>query len=147
MCCKTLSGNTCGTTIVSIPCEEDPPITGTWTPGFSGTYGSSTYTSQTGSFITTSKYLHVNFCIIVSAYSGASDPSIIEIPLPYMTSSSLTQNQFFNLNVYQGIGAGEFTPLPIFGTIAPGSQLLTISTNFIIASGDKWVGNFTLVLA
>ena len=148
MCCKSLTGGACGTTIVAIPCEESVITTGAWTPAFSGNYGSSFYTSRSGTFIHNSKFLHINFQIIVSSYAGGgSNPSLIEIPLPYMTSAALTQSQFFNLNVYQGVGAAEFTPLPVFGTIAPGSQILSISPNFTIANGDQWVGNFTIVLA
>lgn len=148
MCCKSLAGSTCGTTIMAIPCEEDVVTTGTWTPAFSGNYASSFYTAQSGSYVKQEKQLHVNFQIIVSSYvGGGPNPSVMTIPLPFMTSAALTNNQFVNLCAYQGVGAAEFTPLPVFGIIGPGSQTLSIYPNFTIANGDQWVGNFTIVLA
>ncbi len=111
------------------------------------TTGPSTYTSQMGSWTGTSFdgvnfMVSVSFRLIVGEYE--SDSNTCTFLLPLLASSEATQFvSFNNIQGSSGIEPGaEYSARISFGSIMPGSDLVVLHTNYTLAPGDLWVGNF-----
>jgi hypothetical protein len=111
------------------------------------TTGPSTYTSQMGSWTSTSFdaenfVVSVNFRLIVDVYESDSNTCTFLLPFPGSTEASQFVS-FTNIQGSSGIEPGsEYSPRISFGSIFPGSDLVVLHTNYTLAVGDLWVGNF-----
>ena len=107
--------------------SNNTSVSGSWTPVVtaSSTAGTPAYTTQIGSYVQIGTFIHLQFNIVLSGWTGSPSGNVTITGLPFTSTATTSDNGSCVVTQYAvtGLAASNWG---ITGTIAPSATVATL---------------------